>query len=124
MVISVITGGPQNVASPQIDQSAPTFQSMVDAISDEVDDTQGEYVEQIQNAIFAAIRYCERDVYYFNETRDVTFFTVSGQEWYGADDNAQIPKLVRVAEAYCVRSDGQSSILRRTTNEEIETLVR
>lgn len=122
MPILVVTGGPQNVASPQIDTSVPTFQSMVDAISDDIDDTQGEYIEQIQKAIFAAIRYCERDVYYFNETRDITFQTVPGQEWYGAADNQNIASLVRVQDLYLESDTIERRWIRRVFNEEIEIL--
>lgn len=123
MPILVVTGGPQNVASPQIDTSVPTFQTMVDAISDDIDDTQGEYIEQIQKAIFASVRYCERDVYYFNETRDVTFQTVEGQEWYGEADNPNIASLVRVQDLYLESDTIERRWLRRVFNEEIEILA-
>lgn len=123
MPILVVTGGPQNVASPELDLSVPTFQTMVDAISDDIDDTQGEYIEQIQKAIFAAIRYCERDVYYFNETRDITFQTVSGQEWYGATDNANIASLVRIQDIYLESDAIERRWLNRVHNDEIEILA-
>lgn len=122
MSIQVITGGPNNISSPSVDGSIPTFQTMVDAISDDIDDTQGEYIEQIHNAIQAAIRYCERDPYYFNETRDITFQTVPGQEWYGASDNAQIPTLVTIQALYLESDTIERRVLRRTVNEEIERI--
>lgn len=70
------------------------------AIADDIDDTEGEYAPQIVTAIQAAQRFCERDNYYFNETRDETFATVADQEWYGEVDNANIPSLVRVHALY------------------------
>jgi len=75
-------------------------------IADSIDDTTGEYASQIAKAITKAIRYCERKTFYFNETRDITFPTVSGQEWYGAADNANIPTLVRIQAAF--REDANS----------------
>lgn len=122
MTISVETGGPIDSIPSVIGPSASTFSDLALQIADEVDDTTGEYAGQIQTAIFTAIRYCERDVYYFNETRDVTFTTVNGQEWYGAADNSNIPTLIRIVEAYCERSDGDRTAMRRETPETIELL--
>lgn len=120
MPITVETGGPIDSIPAVIGPSASTFSDMALQIADEIDDTTGEYAGQIQTAIFAAIRYSEREVYYFNETRDVTFTTVDGQEWYGAADNSNIPTLVRIVEAYCERSDGERTCMQRETPESIE----
>jgi hypothetical protein len=120
MTISVETGGPIDTIPSVIGPSASTFSDLILQVADEIDDTTGEYAGQIQNACYAAIRYCEREVYYFNETRDVTFTTVDGQEWYGAADNSNIPTLVRIVDAYCERSDGERTRMRRVTPEEIE----
>lgn len=122
MPITVETGGPIDTIPPVIGPSASTFSDMALQIADEIDDTTGEYAGQIQTAIFSAIRYSEREVYYFNETRDVTFTTVDGQEWYGASDNSNIPTLVRIVEAYCERSDGERTCMQRETPESIELL--
>jgi hypothetical protein len=100
----------------------PTFGELKAEIADDIDDTTGEYSDQIERAILAAIRYCERTTYYFNETRDVTFVTVDGQEWYDATDSADIPTLVRIQAAWSEDSQGQRSILRRSRPDEIETL--
>lgn len=93
MTITVETGGPIDSIPEVIGPAASTFSDLILQIADEIDDTTGEYAGQIQSACYAAIRYCERDVYYFNETRDVTFTTVNGQEWYGAADNSNIRRL-------------------------------
>lgn len=122
MPITVETGGPIDTVPPVIGPSASTFSDMALQIADEIDDTTGEYAGQIQTAIFSAIRYCERDVYYFNETRDVTFSTVDGQDWYGAADNSNIPTLIRIVEAYCERSDGERTCMQRETPEDLELL--
>lgn len=92
-------------------------------ISDDIDDTTGEYADQIRRAVRAAQRYCERHTFYFNETRDVTFPTVEGQEWYDENDAAEIPTLVRIVAAYSEDAQGQrSTTLRRADPSELETL--
>lgn len=119
MPIIVTTGGPIDLAPPPGPQIG-TFSNLALQIADEIDDTTGEYAGAIQVACFRAIRWCEREVYYFNETRDVTFAAIEGQEWYDGNDNANIPTLVRVVAAYSERPDGRRYELRRMTPEEAE----
>lgn len=92
-------------------------------IADSVDDTTGEYAGQIAKAITKAIRYCERETYYFNETRDETFVTVDGQEWYGAAANANIPTLVHIEKAYSEDTSGQRTEILRYRPSDIELLA-
>ncbi|MGU3399232.1 hypothetical protein ACLBWS_05735 [Brucellaceae bacterium D45D] len=120
MAIIVQTSGPNNTIPALLDPQDRTFYDMMTVIADEIDDTTGEYTAQIQNCIFSAIRFCERDVYYFNETRDVTFPTIANREWYDATDNANIPTLVRIVAAYCEDDRGERTTLRRVPPEEIE----
>lgn len=122
MSILVTTSGPNNTIPALLDAQDRTFYDMMTVIADEIDDVTGEYTPQIQNCIFAAIRFCERNVYYFNETRDVTFQTVAGREWYDKSDNPNIPSLVRIVAAYCENSSGQRSVLRRVMPEDMETV--
>lgn len=122
MTITVETTGPIDSIPSVISSGARTFSNLITQIADEIDDTTGEYNAQIQTAIFEAIRWCEREVYYFNETRDVTFPTVDGQEWYDGDDNSNIPTLGRIVEAYCERTDGRRYRMRRVKPEELELL--
>jgi hypothetical protein len=100
-----------------------TFSDIKDAIADDIDDTTGEYSAQIATAVLAAIRYCDRKTYYFNETRDVTFSTVNGQEWYGAADNANIPTLVRIVDVWSEDAAGQRTPLVRMIPSDLETLA-
>ena len=113
MGITITTGEPTGQAD------AVTTAGLVDDIANDIDDTNGEYTSEIITALNAAVRYCERNTYYFNEARDVTFATVSGQEWYDDDDSADITTLIRIQEAYCELS-GQRRLLIRATPEEIE----
>lgn len=99
-----------------------TLEDLTADIADDVDDTSGEYGAQITAAVLAAIRYCERKMYYFNETRDETFVTVAAQEWYGAAANANIPTLVRIQRAYFVDSATNVIEMRRYIPEEMEIL--
>lgn len=92
-------------------------------IADSIDDTTGEYAPQIAKAITKAIRYCERETYYFNETRDVTFVTVSGQEWYGVADNANIPTLVHIEKVWSEDPSGQRTEILRYMPQDIEALA-
>lgn len=100
----------------------PTLGDMKADIADDIDDTTQEYADQIGKAVLAAIRYCERETYYFNETRDVTFQTVSGQQWYDSADNADIPTLVHIERAYSEEASGQRSELLRYRPNDLEIL--
>lgn len=115
MSITVTTGGPMTPGS-----SGPTFVDLAAAIADDIDDTTQEYQEQINRSIKAAIRYCEREVYYFNETRDVMFSTVAGRQWYTSDDAAEIGTLIRIQAAYCEDQSGRRTELRRAEPRELE----
>lgn len=122
MSILVTTSGPNNTIPALLDAQDRTFYDMMTVIADEIDDTTGEYQPQIQNSILSAIRFCERNIYYFNETRDVTFQTVANREWYDKSDNPNIPTLVRIVAAYCEDGAGQRTILRRVMPEDIESI--
>jgi hypothetical protein len=100
-----------------------TLADLTSAIADDIDDTTNEYGVSILKAVQAAQRYCERSTYYFNETRDVTFVTVSGQQWYTSAANANIPTLIRIEAAYSEDANGQRLKLDRTTPKELEILA-
>lgn len=100
-----------------------TFSDLCSTIANEVDDTTEEYAGDIKNSVLAAIRFCDRTVYYFNETRDITFPTVQGQQWYGAADNANIPTLVRIVSAWKEDVQGMRTLLERVPPSVIETVA-
>ncbi len=114
MVIKVATSGPNFTGGDY------TFPQLIADISRDIDDTTGEYTADIQRAIAASIRYCERETYYFNETRDVTFKTIAGQQWYGATAHEQIPRLVHIQVAFREDAAGHVSDLRRELPEDME----
>lgn len=100
-----------------------TLADITGAIADDIDATNGEYSAQITDAVLAAIRYCERKLFYFNETRDETFTTIQAQDWYTATDNTNIPTLVRLQTAYLIDSGNQITELSRDTPENMEVLA-
>lgn len=121
MPITVLTGGP--LSDPvAIDPFAPTFGSMAQSIADDIDDTTGEYNPQISRSIQESIRYCEREPFYFNQTREITFPTVDGRQFYDAADNSNIPTLINIHAAWTEDQSGQRSTLSRATQEELELL--
>jgi len=122
MVIQVTTGGPIDSIGPLVPNETPSFSNLVTQIADEIDDTTSEYTAQIQTAIFEAIRFCEREIYYFNQTRDVTFATVENQQFYGAADNAQIPRLGGIVAAWSEDAQGQRTTLLRWRQQDMESL--
>lgn len=79
---------------------APTFSELVSRIQDEIDDTTDEYLQQVQKCIFSAIRYCERESFYFNQSRDIVFLTEKGRGRYGEEDNYHIATAVQIKDVY------------------------
>ncbi|MCZ2158673.1 hypothetical protein NPX99_05205 [Bartonella sp. 220] len=63
-----------------------SFSRMVALIQDEIDDTTAEYSTQIQDSILTALRLCEREPFFFNEKRTITFKTQRGKTWYGQEE--------------------------------------
>lgn len=100
-----------------------TLADLISDISDDIDDTTGEYGSQIQKAILAAQRYCERKyTFYFNQTRDETFTTVASQQWYDDTDNDNISTLIHIQALWKEDSNAQRTLLRRSSPEELEFL--
>jgi hypothetical protein len=64
---------------------------MKSRIADEL--ARGDLTTQIANAINDAIGFYQNERFAFNESRDITFNTVAGQEFYGTADNAAIPTM-------------------------------
>ena len=62
----------------------------------------------ITDAINDAILIYQPDRFFFNESRDVTFSTVAGQEFYTSADNANIPNIL--ALDYIFKIIGPNSI--------------
>ncbi|EJF84365.1 hypothetical protein MCY_01165, partial [Bartonella rattimassiliensis 15908] len=58
--ILVRTGGPIPVKQ-DVYRHRRTLSHLVSVIQDEIDDITDEYVSQIQESIFSAIRFCERE---------------------------------------------------------------
>ena len=68
-----------------------TLGYMKDKIADEI--ARPDLTSQIADKITEAIAAYQPERFFFSETRDITFSTVIGQEFYTASDNAAIPTL-------------------------------
>lgn len=68
-----------------------TLGYMKDKIADEI--ARPDLASQILDKITEAVEAYEPERFFFSETRDITFNTVAGQEFYTASDNAAIPTL-------------------------------
>ncbi|WP_245289008.1 hypothetical protein [Bartonella henselae] len=69
-------------------------------IQDEIDDITDEYISQIQESIFTAVRFCERESFFFNESRDVVFTTSVGKGVYDASDTRYIETAVTIKTVF------------------------
>ncbi|GAA4667031.1 hypothetical protein [Bartonella pachyuromydis] len=77
-----------------------TLAHLVSVIQSEIDDITDEYIGQIQESIFSAIRFCERESFYFNESRDVMFTTQAGKGVYDATDTRHIATAVKIKSVF------------------------
>lgn len=62
--------------------------------------TRDDLTSQIGNAVSDAIKFYERQRFWFNTTRNLTFNTVAGQTAYGTAALSQIPNLVKIDALY------------------------
>lgn len=96
-----------------------TLGYMKDTIADEL--ARPDLASQIADKIADAIESYQQARYFFSETRDLTFSTVAGQEFYGAAANAAIPSLQ--AFDYIILYIGSIPWpVRRRTDIELEVL--
>lgn len=72
-----------------------TLAIMKARIADEIGD-RSDLDSQIAYAINDAIAFYQNERFVFDESRDVTFSTVAGQEFYGSADNAAIPNMHKI----------------------------
>lgn len=55
---------------------------------------------QIANAVNDAIRFYGRERFWFNQSRNITFGTINGQQAYGVSDQALIPSLIKIDDIF------------------------
>jgi hypothetical protein len=79
-----------------------TYIDMQDRIADEIDDS--DVAPQIRGAIQSAIQLHRSKRFFFNQ-KIATFYLTAGQEYYGAADLADIPRLIAI-DAMAVDLDG------------------
>ncbi|MDD9330749.1 MAG: hypothetical protein PV353_10300, partial [Bartonella sp.] len=86
MAITIQTSGPIEEKGAFVPRNKNFIQMLKD-IQDEIDDQTDEYIDQVQKAIFSALRFCERFPFYFNESREIVFTTLRGKNRYGREVN-------------------------------------
>ncbi|WP_409361880.1 hypothetical protein ACRPOS_002810 [Bartonella heixiaziensis] len=111
--ITIRTGGPIQ-DSQDVFRHRGTLAHLVSVIQNEIDDIADEYVHQIQESIFAAIRFCERKTFYFNESRDVVFQARSGQGAYDATDTRHIETVVKIKTVFLNSGNNKFELERRS----------
>ncbi|WP_142417208.1 hypothetical protein [Bartonella massiliensis] len=111
-------------ASQNVYRHRRTLSHMVSVIQDEIDDVADEYVAQIQESIFAAIRFCERETFYFNENRDVVFQTRAGQGVYDSTDTRHIETAVKIKSVYLSSGQDHKFALECKDHVSLEPLLR
>jgi hypothetical protein len=75
-----------------------TYLDLQNAIATDL--TRSDLTSQIQSAILDAIKQYERQRFWFNTTRSLTFNTAAGQMAYTGSDLAQIPNIIRIDNLY------------------------
>lgn len=103
-----------------------TYADMQSEIADDIDDTTGEYASQVQRAIVAALRYCQRSTYWFNELRTGTISTTTGEQLYtfagSGSASGDFDDVIGINAVFYTDSSGQTIEMRRITPAEMELL--
>jgi len=102
------------------DNSLKTLSDMKERIADEL--MRDDLTTNIERAISEAIEFHQKRRYWFNETKDLTFPTVSGQGTYDYEDDTLIPFLYDL-DALFVEFSGNNQELRRIMPDEWEVLT-
>lgn len=121
--IRVKTGGPIAVKR-DVYRHKRTLSHLISVIQDEIDDIEDEYVAQIQESIFAAIRFCERENFYFNESRGVVFTTQAGKSVYDASDTRHIESVAKIKNVYLSSDQHHKLALECKDHVSLEPLLR
>lgn len=76
------------------------FSYLVSTIQDEIADEPNNYEEQVQRCVFNALRFCERELFYFNESRDEQFVTRPNVAIYTKEDSRGISDSIRISGVF------------------------
>ncbi len=69
-----------------------TYGTMQDRIADELD--RSDLTTQIKRSIQSAIAHYQTQRFWYNETRNISFATVDGTEFYGSSSDSDIPNVL------------------------------
>ncbi len=73
-----------------------TLAEMVESITAETARNDADWETRVRREISRAIRFYQRERFWCNETRLITFNTVASQEFYDDSDHADIPNLLAI----------------------------
>ncbi|WP_078680165.1 hypothetical protein [Bartonella sp. AR 15-3] len=110
MAITIQTSGPIEEKGTFVPRNKNFIQMLKD-IQDEIDDQTDEYIDQVQKAIFSALRFCERLPFYFNESREVVFTTLRGKNRYGREVSPFIAEAVQIVDVYLYKHSHKFKLL-------------
>lgn len=73
-----------------------TLGEMITEIVEETRRYDPNWSSRVRREIEKAVKFYQRERFWFNETREITFNTVIGQEFYTLTDNPVIPNLIAI----------------------------
>ncbi|MBB5074427.1 hypothetical protein HNQ69_001569 [Bartonella callosciuri] len=111
--IRIKTGGPTQEKA-EVFRHRGTLAHLVSVIQDEIDDITDEYVRQIQESIFCAVRFCERESFFFNESREVVFTTRAGKGVYDASDTPHIETAITIKGVFLHSGNNKFALEKRS----------
>lgn len=97
-----------------------TLAEMVSSITAETARNDADWETRVRREITRAIRFYQRERFWFNETRLITFNTVVGQAFYAAADHADIPNLLAI-DYITIQQNTNLFELCQTTPGELDT---
>lgn len=99
-----------------------TLGQMLDRIADETRYTDSASRTIFQLCILDAVAHYEKETFWFNQSRAITFNTVADQKSYGSSDNASIPYIQDFDAVTLTRATNDSYTLTKIDWTEIEFL--
>lgn len=98
-----------------------TLGAMITAIQQETRRNDADWPDRCRSEIERAVQHYQRERFWFNQTREITFNTVAAREFYDGTDHADIPNLLAISYA-TVRRGTELYELCLTTARDLDTL--
>jgi hypothetical protein len=88
------------------------YGTMQARIADEL--ARADLADQIRREILSAIAHFQRESFYFTEARSLAFSTAAGREFYGGDDEDDIPSLPAIDTVTLLDGTRRKALVRRS----------